>query len=127
MEGLEFLLVGAAAIIAVVFLLYIKERSVLKKYHSLMEERGEIEKLSKQMQFDYFKRKIDEATLKKTLDGYHQRVTEINQKIDKIEKGHGISRLEKHLAEKDAVPNQPINEEMVKEGVGEVLRDFENK
>jgi uncharacterized membrane protein YgaE (UPF0421/DUF939 family) len=101
MEGLEFLLVFAGVIIAIVLFLYLKERMMLKKYYELIEEKGKIDKLSKQVQLDYYKRRLTEDTLRKVLADYNEKNRILEQEIDAIEEKHGImskkSGLERHL------------------------------
>ncbi len=100
MEGLEFLLVIAGAIIAIVLFLYLRERMMLRKYYELMEEKGKIDKLSKQVQLDYYKRRLTEDTLRKVLADYNEKTRVLEQEIDEIEKKHGIiarTGLERHL------------------------------
>lgn len=100
MVGLEFLLVIAAAIIVVVLFLYFREKMMLKKYYELMEEKGKIDKLSKQVQLDYYKRRLTEDTLRKVLADYNEKTRILEQEIEEIEKKHGITAktgLERHL------------------------------
>ena len=100
MIGPEFLLVIAAAIIAIVLFLYLRERMMLKKYYELLEEKGKIDKLSKQVQLDYYKRRLTEDTLRKVLADYNEKARILEQEIETIEKKHGIKArtgLERHL------------------------------
>jgi len=100
MIGPEFLLVIAAAIIVIVLFLYFRERMTLKKYYDLVEEKGKIDKLSKQVQLDYYKRRMTEDTLRKVLSDYNEKTRVLEQEIEDIEKRHGIQArtgLERHL------------------------------
>lgn len=97
---MEFLLVIAGAIITIVLFLYLRERMMLRKYYELMEEKGKIDKLSKQVQLDYYKRRLTEDTLRKVLADYNEKTRVLEQEIDEIEKKHGIiarTGLERHL------------------------------
>lgn len=110
MQGTEILLVIAGAIIAIVVYLYFKERILLKRYSELLEERAKIEKLSKQVQLDYYKRRLTEDTLRKVLADYTEKIRLIDQQIEAIEKKHGITTkktgLERHV-EKEPVSEEP--------------------
>ena len=94
MEGLEFLLVIAGAIIAIVLFLYLRERMMLRKYYELMEEKGKIDKLSKQVQLDYYKRRLTEDTLRKVLADYNEKTRILEQEMEDIEKKHGIQAIQ---------------------------------
>jgi hypothetical protein len=106
---LEILLILAGIIIVIVFILYWKEKQLIGKYHELIGEKEKIDRLSKQVQLDYYKRRLTEETLRNVLGDYHQKSLEIDQKIEEIEKKHGISNknigLNRHV-EKSA-PNEP--------------------
>jgi uncharacterized protein YoxC len=112
MIGTEILLVIAAAIIAVVIYLYFKEKMVFKKYSELLEERNRMEKLSKQVQLDYYKRRLTEDTLRKVLADYTEKIRMLDQQIEEIEKKHGITAkrgYERHVEEKEPVSEEPKN------------------
>ena len=113
MQGTEILLVVAAAIIAVVIYLYFKEKMIVKKYSELLDEKGKVEKLSKQVQLDYYKRKLTEDTLRKVLADYTEKIRILEQQIEGIEKKHGISTkrtgLERHAEEKEPVSEEPTD------------------
>ena len=113
MQGTEILLVVAAAIIAIVIYLYFKEKMIVKKYSELLDEKGKVEKLSKQVQLDYYKRKLTEDTLRKVLADYTEKIRILEQQIDDIEKKHGISTkrtgLERRAEEKEPVSEEPID------------------
>jgi hypothetical protein len=113
MQGTEILLVVAAAIIAIVIYLYFKEKMMVKKYSELLDERGKIEKLSKQVQLDYYKRRMTEDTLRKVLTGYTEKIRILEQQIEDIEKKHGITTkrtsLERRTEEKEPVSEEPTD------------------
>jgi hypothetical protein len=100
---LEVLLIAAGVIAIIVLLLYMKERKVLRKYHELLGERERIGKLSKQVQLDYYKRRLTEDTLRKVLEDYRSKMITINDEIESIEKKHGIMKtgFERHQEEKE--------------------------
>lgn len=105
---MELLLVAAAVIIVIVFALYMRERMMIKKYSELLEEKGKIEKLSKQVQLDYYKRRMTEDTLRKVLADYNEKARMLDQEIEGIEKKHGITAkktgLERHLKKGSVSP-----------------------
>jgi len=107
MQGTEILLVVAAAIIAVVVYLYFKEKRMVGKYSELLAEKAKVEKLSKQVQLDYYKRRMTEDTLRKVLTGYTEKIRILEQQIEDIEKRHGIKKsgLERH-EEKESFSNE---------------------
>jgi len=109
MQGTEILLVIAADIIAFVIYLYFKEKMMVKKYSELLDERGKIEKLSKQVQLDYYKRRLTEDTLRKVLTGYTEKIRILEQQIEDIEKKHGITT--KKTRAQRAEEKEPISEE----------------
>jgi len=113
MQGTEILLVVAAAIIAVVIYLYFREKMIVKRYSELLDEKGKVEKLSKQVQLDYYKRKLTEDTLRKVLADYTEKIRILEQQIDDIEKKHGIKTkktgFERHADEKEPVSEEPID------------------
>jgi len=100
---LEILLILAGVIVIIVFLLYMKERKVLRKYHELLEEGERIRKLSKQVQLDYYKRRLTEDTLRKVLADYRSKMITIDDEIESIENKHGIMKtgFERHQVEKE--------------------------
>jgi hypothetical protein len=111
MQGTEILLVVAAAIIAIVIYLYFKEKMMVKKYSELLDERGKIEKLSKQVQLDYYKRRMTEDTLRNVLVDYTEKIRILEQQIEDIEKKHGITtkktRAERRVEEKGPISEEP--------------------
>ena len=113
MQGTEILLVVAAAIIAIVIYLYFKEKMMVKKYSELLDERGKIEKLSKQVQLDYYKRRMTEDTLRNVLVDYTEKIRILEQQIEDIEKKHGITTkrtsLERRTEEKEPVSEEPTD------------------
>jgi DNA transposition AAA+ family ATPase len=113
MQGTEILLVVAAAIIAVVIYLYFREKMIVKKYSELLDEKGKIEKLSKQVQLDYYKRKLTEDTLRKVLADYTEKIRILEQQIDDIERKHGIKTkrigFERRAEEKEPVSEEPTD------------------
>jgi len=109
MQGTEILLVIAAAIIAIVIYLYFKEKMMVKKYSELLDERGRMEKLSKQVQLDYYKRRLTEDTLRNVLADYTGKIRMLDQQIENIEKKHGITT--KKTRAQRAEEKEPISEE----------------
>jgi len=122
----EFIpLIIATVIIAIVLFLYFREKKTLKKYHELLEEKRKIDKLSKQVQLDYYKRRLTEDTLRKVLADYHEKSRELDALIEEIENKHGIKTkktgLERHL-EKEAVSEkkEPKEDQDLGKMMGEI-------
>ncbi len=113
MEGTEILLVVAVVIIGIVIYFYFREKMIVKRYSELLDERGKVEKLSKQVQLDYYKRRMTEDTLRKVLTGYTEKIRLLEQQIDDIEKKHGIKTkrtgLERHQDGKEPVSEEPTD------------------
>ena len=80
-----------------------------------------MEKLSKQVQLDYYKRRLTEDTLRNVLADYTEKIRILDQQIEDIEKKHGIAtkntRAERRIEEKEPISEEPESTEKQEEGI----------